>query len=48
MRLAVVDIGTVTTRLLIADVFGMDVRPLDRRMVITQLGEGLRETGRLS
>ena len=48
MRMAAVDIGTVTTRLLIADVSGMDVVPLRREVVITQLGEGLQETGRLS
>jgi exopolyphosphatase/guanosine-5'-triphosphate,3'-diphosphate pyrophosphatase len=48
MRMAVVDIGTVTTRLLVADVDGMLVKPLDRQMRITHLGEGLRETGVLS
>jgi exopolyphosphatase/guanosine-5'-triphosphate,3'-diphosphate pyrophosphatase len=47
-RRAAIDMGTVTTRLLIADVVGSDVREVLRRTVVTHLGEGLRSTGRLS
>ena len=48
MRVAVVDIGTNSTRLLIADV-GSDgsVAVLDRRSRATRLGEGVDATGRL-
>lgn len=50
-RLAGVDIGTNSTRLLVADVegHGPDVRltPLDRRMRITRLGQGVDATRRL-
>jgi exopolyphosphatase/guanosine-5'-triphosphate,3'-diphosphate pyrophosphatase len=47
-RVAVVDVGTNSTRLLIADV-GADgaVRELDRRSIVTRLGEGLEATGAL-
>jgi exopolyphosphatase / guanosine-5'-triphosphate,3'-diphosphate pyrophosphatase len=51
-RLAGVDIGTNSTRLLVADVEGNgpDVRltPLDRRMRITRLGQGVDATRRLN
>jgi exopolyphosphatase/guanosine-5'-triphosphate,3'-diphosphate pyrophosphatase len=47
-RRAAIDIGTVTTRLLIADVSGSEVREVVRRTVVTHLGEGLRATGMLS
>lgn len=47
-RMAAIDIGTVTTRLLIADVEDGRVSPLFRRVSITQLGEGLAVTHRLS
>jgi exopolyphosphatase/guanosine-5'-triphosphate,3'-diphosphate pyrophosphatase len=45
-RLAAIDIGTNSTRLLVADVDGADpgaadVRTLDRRMRITRLGQGV-------
>jgi exopolyphosphatase/guanosine-5'-triphosphate,3'-diphosphate pyrophosphatase len=50
-RLAGVDIGTNSTRLLVADVDGVgnDARltPLDRRMRITRLGQGVDATRRL-
>jgi len=50
-RLAGVDIGTNSTRLLVADVDGAgnDARltPLDRRMRITRLGQGVDATRRL-
>jgi exopolyphosphatase/guanosine-5'-triphosphate,3'-diphosphate pyrophosphatase len=48
MRVAVVDIGTNSTRLLIADVVDGGVREVDRRSRITRLGEGVDAKGRLS
>ena len=49
MIVAVVDVGTNSTRLLIADVRdGRIVRELDRRTNVTRLGEGVDESGRLS
>jgi len=47
MRVAVVDIGTNTTRLLVADVEGRTVTEVDRRNAITRLGEGVDSGGRL-
>ncbi len=47
-RVAIVDIGTNTTRLLIADVDGRAVAEVDRRTEITKLGEGVDESGRLA
>ena len=46
-RLAVIDVGTMSTRLLVADL--VDGRPQDvvRRTVITRLGESLDGSGRL-
>jgi exopolyphosphatase/guanosine-5'-triphosphate,3'-diphosphate pyrophosphatase len=46
MRVAVVDIGTNSTRLLVADVDGR-VTEVDRRAVVTRLGEGVDRSGRL-
>jgi len=46
-RVAVVDLGTNTTRLLVADVSHGAVAELDRRTTITRLGEGVDATGRL-
>ena len=40
-RVAVVDLGTNSTRLLVADVDDGQVRELDRRLEITRLGEGV-------
>jgi exopolyphosphatase/guanosine-5'-triphosphate,3'-diphosphate pyrophosphatase len=48
MRIAVVDIGTNSTRLLLADVEDGSVTELDRRTTVTRLGEGLEASGRLS
>jgi exopolyphosphatase/guanosine-5'-triphosphate,3'-diphosphate pyrophosphatase len=48
VRVAVVDIGTNSTRLLIADVRDGAVTELDRRSVVTRLGEGVDRSGRLS
>jgi exopolyphosphatase/guanosine-5'-triphosphate,3'-diphosphate pyrophosphatase len=50
MRVAVVDIGTNSTRLLIADVDPANgtVDELDRRSTVTRLGVGVDRSGRLS
>jgi len=40
-RVAVVDIGTNSTRLLVAEVCGDSVEEFDRRLAITRLGEGV-------
>lgn len=48
VRRAAIDIGTVTTRLLIADVADGRVTEVLRRTVVTHLGEGLHATGALS
>jgi exopolyphosphatase/guanosine-5'-triphosphate,3'-diphosphate pyrophosphatase len=47
VRVAVVDIGSNTTRLLVADVRDGRVHELDRRTTVTRLGEGVDATGRL-
>ena len=41
MRVAVVDIGTNSTRLLIADVEDGEVREVERRTTVTNLGRGV-------
>ncbi|MEA2133594.1 MAG: exopolyphosphatase / guanosine-5-triphosphate,3-diphosphate pyrophosphatase, partial [Solirubrobacteraceae bacterium] len=46
-RVAVVDIGSNSTRLLVADVGADGVRELDRRSIVTRLGEGVDATGAL-
>jgi exopolyphosphatase/guanosine-5'-triphosphate,3'-diphosphate pyrophosphatase len=46
-RVAVIDIGTNSTRLLLAEVAGGTVTELDRRTTVTRLGEGVDRTGRL-
>jgi exopolyphosphatase / guanosine-5'-triphosphate,3'-diphosphate pyrophosphatase len=49
LRVAVVDIGTNSTRLLVAEVDeGRLVEELERRTEVTRLGEGVDATGRLS
>jgi exopolyphosphatase / guanosine-5'-triphosphate,3'-diphosphate pyrophosphatase len=48
MRVAVVDIGTNSTRLLISEVEAGVVTELDRRTIVTRLGEGLESTGRIA
>lgn len=48
MRVAVVDLGTNSTRLLVADVEDRAVRELDRRTDVTRLGEGVDASGRLA
>ena len=47
-RIAAIDIGTVTTRLLVADTDGTMVREVLRRTTVTHLGEGLHASGELS
>jgi len=47
VRVGVADIGTNSTRLLIADVQGGRVVEVDRRSEVTRLGEGVDSTGRL-
>ena len=46
-RVAAVDLGTNSTRLLVADVVDGRVEELDRETVITRLGEGVDERRRL-
>jgi exopolyphosphatase / guanosine-5'-triphosphate,3'-diphosphate pyrophosphatase len=48
MRVGVVDIGTNSTRLLVADVADGRITELDRRTNVTRLGEGVDASGRLS
>jgi exopolyphosphatase/guanosine-5'-triphosphate,3'-diphosphate pyrophosphatase len=47
-RIGVVDLGTNSTRLLVADVEDGAVVEVDRRTVVTRFGEGVDATGRLS
>ncbi len=47
MRVAALDLGTNTTRLLVADVAGGRVEEVARRLAITRLGEGVDERRRL-
>jgi exopolyphosphatase/guanosine-5'-triphosphate,3'-diphosphate pyrophosphatase len=46
-RIAVVDLGSNSTRLLVAEVDDGDVRELERRTSITRLAEGVDASGRL-
>ena len=48
MRVAVVDIGTNSTRLLVADVDNGDVREVARRSTVTRLGRGVDTSAQLS
>src|SRR5437773_3285294 len=47
MRVAAIDLGTNTTRLLVGDVVDGRVDPLLRRSTITRLGEGVDARRRL-
>jgi exopolyphosphatase/guanosine-5'-triphosphate,3'-diphosphate pyrophosphatase len=47
-RVAVVDVGTNSARLLVADVTGGRVTPVERRSTVTRLGRGVDLSGRLS
>ena len=48
MRVAVVDLGTNTTRLLVADVRDGQLEELEKQTTITRLGQGVDATGRLA
>ena len=48
MRVAVVDLGTNTTRLLVADVQDGQLEELEKQTTITRLGQGVDATGRLA
>jgi exopolyphosphatase/guanosine-5'-triphosphate,3'-diphosphate pyrophosphatase len=48
VRVAAIDCGTNSVRLLVADVAGSDLTDVARRMEIVRLGEGVDRTGRLS
>jgi exopolyphosphatase/guanosine-5'-triphosphate,3'-diphosphate pyrophosphatase len=48
LRAAAIDIGTVTTRLLVGDVGPAGIAEVERSTDITHLGEGLTSTGGLS
>jgi exopolyphosphatase/guanosine-5'-triphosphate,3'-diphosphate pyrophosphatase len=47
-RVAVIDVGTNSARLLVADVSGGEVLPVERRSTVTRLGRGVDLSGRLS
>jgi exopolyphosphatase/guanosine-5'-triphosphate,3'-diphosphate pyrophosphatase len=47
MRRAVIDVGTNSVKLLVADVLGRDVRPVHEESRQTRLGHGFYETHRL-
>lgn len=48
MRVAGIDIGTNTVRLLVSDVIGDAIVDIARRSEVVGLGRGLDETGRIS
>jgi exopolyphosphatase / guanosine-5'-triphosphate,3'-diphosphate pyrophosphatase len=48
MRVAVIDMGTNSTRLLIADVEGGDLAEVDRRSTVTRLGRGVDTSRQLA
>ena len=49
MRVSVVDLGTNSTRLLVADVDAQgDVAELERRSTVTRLGQGLERSRTLA
>ena len=48
MRIATVDVGTNSTRILIADIEKGEVKPLFKTGMVTRLGRGVREKGELS
>jgi exopolyphosphatase / guanosine-5'-triphosphate,3'-diphosphate pyrophosphatase len=47
-RVAAIDCGTNSIRLLVADVSGSSLTDVDRRMEIVRLGQGVDRTGRLA
>ncbi len=48
MRVAVADMGTNSTRLLVADVTDGEITELERRATVTRLGRGVDTSGKLS
>ena len=48
MRVAVADLGTNSTRLLVADVDGERLQEVERRLAITRLGQGVDAAGSLA
>ena len=48
MRVGAIDCGTNSIRLLVADVDGAELSPIDRRMIVVRLGEGVDRTGAFS
>lgn len=48
VRVAAIDCGTNSIRLLVADVVGDRLTDIDRRMEVVRLGEGVDRTGRFS
>src|SRR5665811_1993219 len=48
MPVAAIDIGTNTTRLIVAELAGSNLEEIERRTVITRLGEGVDNSGVLS
>ena len=48
VRVAVIDVGTNSTRLLVADVADGRVSPLERRSTVTRLGRGVDLSGHLA
>ncbi len=47
-RVAAIDCGTNSIRLLVADITGSELTDVDRRMEIVRLGQGVDRTGRLA
>jgi exopolyphosphatase/guanosine-5'-triphosphate,3'-diphosphate pyrophosphatase len=47
-RVAAIDCGTNSIRLLVADVVDGELTDLDRRMEVVRLGQGVDRTGRLA
>jgi exopolyphosphatase/guanosine-5'-triphosphate,3'-diphosphate pyrophosphatase len=47
MRLAAIDIGTNTARMLVADLSGKHLRPVERFQFILGMGRHLRDTGKI-
>ena len=48
MRVAVIDTGTNSTRLLVADIVDGRIEVLERRSTVTRLGRGVDTSGQLS
>ena len=45
---AAIDVGTISVRLLVAEVSGTEIRPLARRAEVTRLGQGVGVRGKLA